>query len=378
MDPEQSSIKLVGFTVIVDDIVFPDGSTSMAQLGGGGPQTIWGFQLATNQEFPAGLCAGVGADLPPECKSWLESINVDTSGLILYPRGTPRAWQRFDKDGRRTQEWRGNGDADDTKDVLYEMLRPKFEVIPPHFQQAKSVHLGVHPSRPPLTLMRKLREAANQQGGCLSIEPFTVADKALTEDELRLLLSSCDIFSPNLLEATSMLEDDAEEGDISAQELARRFLDVMQDQEHAAQLICLRCGADGAYVVPAVHDTEVVDVTGCGNAFCGGFLAHWDGAAYETSNRQHAVDPIAAPVPDRLLTASLWGSVSASLMAEERGVPSTPIHALQKPPSVDEAKNASAVSLLSLPQAVKPSAAWHHTRIPHRLMRQGMPRLCRF
>ncbi len=32
-------------------------------------------------------------------------------------------------------------------------------------------------------------------------------------------------------------------------------------------------GKREAWAIPAVKDTRVVDVTGCGNAFCGGFLA---------------------------------------------------------------------------------------------------------
>ena len=58
--------------------------------------------------------------------------------------------------------------------------------------------------------------------------------------------------------------------------------------------------------VPAVADTRVVDVTGCGNSFCGGFLATFSrGGSLEDS--------------------AVWGSVSASFMAEERGVPKTPL-----------------------------------------------------
>ena len=46
------------FTLIVDDLVFPDGRTLMAQLGGGGPQTIFGARL-----HPADLAAGLAAEV---------------------------------------------------------------------------------------------------------------------------------------------------------------------------------------------------------------------------------------------------------------------------------------------------------------------------
>ncbi len=107
---------LVGFTLIIDDIVRPDGTTYMQQLGGGGecwwvecirqrgvggwvqggglfrtvmphrpqsftvncwivltgPQTMFGFQLVSqclgHPPRPLGLAAGVGSNLPDACK----------------------------------------------------------------------------------------------------------------------------------------------------------------------------------------------------------------------------------------------------------------------------------------------------------------------
>ena len=38
-------VDLVAFGVILDDLVFPDGRTSLGVLGGGGPQTAFGMRL---------------------------------------------------------------------------------------------------------------------------------------------------------------------------------------------------------------------------------------------------------------------------------------------------------------------------------------------
>jgi hypothetical protein len=54
--------------------------------------------------------------------------------------------------------------------------------------------------------------------------------------------------------------------------------------------------------VPAVPDTRVVDVTGCGNACCGGFLA-----GLQAGQGLHS--------------SAVWGSVAGSIMAEAQGVP---------------------------------------------------------
>jgi sugar/nucleoside kinase (ribokinase family) len=82
-------------------------------------------------------------------------------------------------------------------------------------------------------------------------------------------------------------------------------------QDLGAQLVSLRCGADGTMVsqrdgsacaVPAVPGTKVVDPTGCGNAFCGGFLA-----------ALQAGEPLEA--------AAQWGCVAASFLANCQAVP---------------------------------------------------------
>lgn len=148
-DMEGQGVEVVCFTVIVDDIVLPNGETVMEVLGGGGPQTLFGYQLVTGQTAAVGLSAGVGPDMPERCKvgrttmrrvrgcrqrptptgglpgtpqprhrnptrpspavlrprapphapapqftqAWLRSIGCDVSGLIVHDRPTPRAWQ---------------------------------------------------------------------------------------------------------------------------------------------------------------------------------------------------------------------------------------------------------------------------------------------
>jgi hypothetical protein len=99
------ALACVCFTVIIDDIVFPDGRTLMGALGGGGAdlhvqhfallkastsavyqiqkcvsvlishrcalsgsQSLFGYQLYHEQRTRVGLAAGVGTDFPPACK----------------------------------------------------------------------------------------------------------------------------------------------------------------------------------------------------------------------------------------------------------------------------------------------------------------------
>lgn len=318
MKKEEDAMEMVTFTVIVDDIVFPDGRTSMACLGGGGPQTAFGALLWLSNGERVGLAAGIGTDFPDSCRDWLKTTGVDIGGLYIWPFPTLRAWQILEDDGKRTEVWRVP-----VGDEVWEMLRPDLKSLPPPYQKAKTYHVGVHPSGLDVPYIRNLR---NSGAEIVSVEVYTHAEEVIPRSELQALVSAGHIFSPNEREAISLV------GPGPPLELIARL------SELGAEIIVLRRGHLGCMVhrsdtketwdVPAFHtlinegsnddDTNrtkvqkaslegldvmnILDPTGCGNTFCGGFLAGW----YKTRN---------------LLTAALWGSVSASFMLEYEGVP---------------------------------------------------------
>ncbi|KAI8472250.1 MAG: Ribokinase-like protein [Monoraphidium minutum] len=310
------TLDLCGFTLIVDDTVHPCGTTSMEQVGGGGPQTLWGFQLERRGAAAVGLAAGVGEDLPASVTDWLSgNVGCDLSGLILCDGlPTPRAWQVMEWDGRRTQVWRSP-----ECDALYGQLRPSFSQLPPSFQAAANYHLGIHAAHPPMTLLRQLRAAAHARGGLLSLETYTSCDAPLLPAraaELRDLLSTCDLFSPNEAEAASILGAERALSEAAAQGAGQHeavALGMVRELlELGAPAVLLRRGADGAIAacgaggeavcVPAVPGTKVEDVVGCGNACVGAFLAAYTRGA-------------------GLAESAAWGCAAGSVMAEHRGVP---------------------------------------------------------
>lgn len=281
------TVELVTFSLILDDIVFPDGQTAMATLGGGGPQTAFGMRLWTDS---VGLAAGVGTDLPESALIWIRSTGIDATGLHLSAEWpTPRAWQVLEADGRRTQVWRVPMTA------IAAQLGRKVDRLPLAYRTARGYHLGVHPEDPDLEFIHALRNA----GAVVSIEPFRAAQSPLTDTQLRALVSAGQIFSPNVGEAESLV------GKAAPAELIQRLEDA------GAQIVALRQGAGGARVHQAgcseaqlipPFQTEVIDPTGAGNAFCGGFLAGW----VQTGN---------------LESAGLFGAVAASFMVEQIGLP---------------------------------------------------------
>jgi sugar/nucleoside kinase (ribokinase family) len=283
-------MDFVTFALIIDDLVFPDGRTMMAVLGGGGPQTAFGMKLWADR---VGLVGGVGSDLPPHALTWLKTAGIDTTGLRpsdLWP--TPRAWQILEEDGRRTQVWRIPGPA------IGAQLGRRLEQLPPDYRRARGFHLGVHPEDFDLDFIQALRAT----GAVVSIEPFRPAARPLTGTELRVLLGAGQIFSPNETEAQSLV------GPGEPLDLIRRLV------EAGAEVVALRQSANGATVhradtgetwhIPA-FETRIVDPTGAGNAFCGGFLAGW----VQTGD---------------IRLAGLYGAVAASFLVEQVGLPQSP------------------------------------------------------
>ena len=77
---------------------------------------------------------------------------------------------------------------------------------------------------------------------------------------------------------------------------------------HSHTIICVSLFVMHLLQVPAVPNLTVVDVTGCGNVFCGAFLA--------------ALGPGGASLAE----AGAWGCAAGSIFAEWNGVPeATPL-----------------------------------------------------
>lgn len=286
--PNPARIAYFTHSVIIDDIVFHDGRTLMGVLGGGGPQTAFGMKLWT--QGGVGLCGGVGLDFPPQAQAWLDAMQIDTAGLRRDPHHRSlRAWQIIEEDGRRTQVWRTQGDAIPTHLAL------KPEQVPAHYWAARGFHFGVHPESPNLRIMQALKA----QGITVSVEPFREASRPLTDVELGALLAACDLFSPNLVEAESLI------GAGDPETLIRRLVDA------GASVVALRMGGDGSlvhdaatgvtYHIPAVK-TAVIDPVGAGNAYCGALLVGW----LETGD---------------LRRAGMYAAVAASFLVEQYGLP---------------------------------------------------------
>lgn len=268
-------------SIIIDDIVYPDGRTAMAVLGGGGVHTAAGMAVWGER---AGLLACAGPDIPGEVMARLER-DFDLRGLVHLEMPQARAWQIFEWDGKRTEISR------------VEQFEPFLSG--PHPESVPETFLGARG----LTVLRDAAEMRRWREkfpkAVLLWEPEQAYMAAENQAEFRAALPLADIVSPNLLEARLVYGLDEPAA------LVRAMLD------DGAGIAALRLGEAGSLIgqrgrselvaIPAVPVAEVVDQTGAGNTYCGGFLVGWARTG-------------------ELRQAGIYGAVAASFSLEEVGV----------------------------------------------------------
>ena len=272
-------------SVIIDDIVYPDGRTDMGVLGGGGAHAACGMALAGERP---GLVALVGKDLPSDIRARL-ARDFDTSGLVGSAHKQLRGWQIFEWDGRRSEVFR----VDIVEPFQFEPLADSPDIP---FTAAKGITLLRGPA-----YVQAWRRRFPQAG--LLWEPLRALMMAGDYQGFLEGIPYADIVSPNLLEAQTVygIEDE--------REILRRML------ADGARVAALRMGERGsllaaqgqsqAWHIPPLPVDAIVDQTGAGNAYCGGFIVGW-------ARRQN------------LIQAGCYAAAAASFTLETVGIADIP------------------------------------------------------
>ena len=273
--------------LIIDDIVFPDGRTSMNVLGGGGLHALVGMRVWSGS---LGYAAAVGPDLAEQHRQALNAFGVDVRGLAVRPdTKTARAWQLFEWDDYRTEIFR-------TSMADFRQNKVQLADLPADYRAAKGFHVQWGKLPEQIALVSALR--ASNPGIKLVLE---VSPANFDEPEAlwRQLLPQMDLISPDREESEAIT------GRSDPHDICATYIDW------GVPLVALRMGASGSLVyaadgarweLPAVP-TEIVDVTGAGNSYCGGF----------TVGLGDGLSPF---------DASLRAAVSASFALEQLGLPS--------------------------------------------------------
>lgn len=272
------SLLVVG-SVAFDSVETPHGVVTDAL---GGAATF--FSYAASYFTPVRLVGVVGDDFPVAHREMLEGRGIDTSGLSI-------------EQGGKTFRWRGKYEGDmntaETLEVHLNVLGTFNPDLSPKFADTPFVFLA---NGSPSMQRRVLSQSKNRKLAVADTMNFWIETQ---RDELYALLREVDGLVLNDAEAR-MLTDEINlvRAGWKVLDLGPRFV-IIKKGEHGAMFL----SRTESFVMPAFPLADVVDPTGAGDSFAGGFMG------YLASKGE--TDPAA------LKTAMAYGTVVASLNVED-------------------------------------------------------------
>ena len=294
------SIVVLG-NLLVDDVVFADGTTRMGQPGGA---LLYSALGATLWGTRPGLVSVLGDDYPAQVLERLQQRGVDLSGVQSLGRPGVRTWLLYEGPIRRLIHRLGC--------PTHTEVSPRSELVPAEWSAARAFHLAPMPFNVQRELLTTLGAPAfaKATAGKPHPVPFVSIDphQPVTEETLpdwREALADADAFFPG--EDELLLE--------GVQTDPHRVLPRLVNGR--LRYVVFKRGAKGGILYDA-HDkrfhswetraTDVVDQTGAGDAFAIGLvLAHLEGLPIEVCLQRAIVTAsfaVAGWGPDALLTAT--------------------------------------------------------------------------
>ncbi|HMN91378.1 MAG TPA: PfkB family carbohydrate kinase, partial [Saprospiraceae bacterium] len=273
------SLLAVG-TVAFDDIETPFGR---AERVVGGAAT---FISITASYFLKDLkiVSVIGDDFPQEELQYMQSRGINLDGLQVRQGEKSFFWS-----GR----YRNNMNDRDTLDTQLNVLATFDPVLPEHYRQARYLMLG---NLTPAVQLRVL-EQMQQRPRLIALDTMNFwMDTAM--DELLEVLRRIDVLTINDEEARQL------SGEHSLVKAARRIHAmgprslIIKKGEHGALLF----HGEELFYAPAMPLVEVIDPTGAGDTFAGGFMGYLAGT-----------DDLSF---DNLKRAVIYGSAMASFCVE--------------------------------------------------------------
>ncbi len=246
----------MGFDVIVlghvsiDHIITP-GEREKILPGGAAAAVATSAALAGAK---VGLVTKVGEDFPEE---WLEKLSsiLDIRGVQVLPGKTIQIYMIYHEDG--------SVDAPVEMGVAQEMGETP---IPEEYLDSRVFHIAPIPPEEQLKALKRL------EGRRISLDfnPTYMEDYRTKKDLMREIVSRVDVLFPNEREALTITEAETV---VDAAEILH---------EWGAKLVVITRGERGVLLYDGdfrefealpIDKEEIVDPTGAGDAFAGGFLA---------------------------------------------------------------------------------------------------------
>jgi len=270
--------------IFIDDILTWRDEVFLGALGGAGLHALSGCRIWENR---LGIIACAGEDFRPY-EPQLRALGIDTAGIQYNQKKTNRQWEVFQPGEVRIGVLRD-------PEIPKLQTVPDFNGLPVQYSQAAGFHILWQGKEQ--DLFHILGEIRQRNPHAVIVYEPSIVDCLWGVDFFKRLFPYVDVFSPSILESKQLL------GVESPEVIVQRFLEL------GCRLVALRLGSRGSlagdpkgnlYSVPAA-EAKRVDVTGAGNAYCGGLLCGLVKAK---------------PIPECLAMAS----VSASFEIEQYGL----------------------------------------------------------
>jgi fructoselysine-6-P-deglycase FrlB-like protein/sugar/nucleoside kinase (ribokinase family) len=256
--PERRVVVVGNLTI--DDVVLPDGTTRMGSVGG---NSIYAALAARLWHPSVGVVTRRGADFPAESLRRLADAGVDLGGVVEIPGPTVRNWVVYEDSGER--HWLYRTPPGRSVEVA---VRPGD--LPERWLQEAAPPV-VHVAAMPLPAAAAVVDAVRRRRADATITLDTHEDWAAGFGErVRAVAERVNVFVPSREELAGLVGYDHPE--LALEEL----------RGWAVRGVVVKLGADGALcwrrgeprpALVGVSPGPVADVTGAGDAFCGGLAA---------------------------------------------------------------------------------------------------------
>lgn len=246
---------IIAGNITIDDIVLPDGTTYMNTIGGDVLYASMGSKFWVDG---VGLLSRANKCFLDEYSGKFTGAGLDIAGMPAYEHDIVRNWIIYDTEQRRHFIYRNDF-------ALLQKLSPDENDVPKSYMGAKAVFLAAMAIENQISLAKYFR--AN--GITVLADPLD--DDVTAKPELvRELLQYVTVFMPSAEEIHRFF------GNKDYKENAKKLADM------GPEVVVIKLGPDGCLIydkenacyhsLPA-YDGRVVDLTGAGDCFGGGFTA---------------------------------------------------------------------------------------------------------
>ena len=275
----------------LDDVVLFDQPALLDSPGGSGLYALAGMCMWGMDNLGFVTRRGNDYDLDQIFRQLDD--RVDLQGVNTLDVPSIHIWNLFDRKGNRyfiTQRW---GSYDDVMGIYP-------EDVPEKYANTKSFMVSAFPVEWQSNIIRSL-----PMGHILLVDPHFQGVYPEYEETWNELLKKITIFLPSEEELIRFFN-------IEYKSSLREYIPYLKDlSSRGPQISGVKLGERGSLVydrdkdtawhIPAFPVKDLVDVTGCGDAFCGGFLTNY----VRTKDTY---------------TSALYGTISSSFNLEAHGV----------------------------------------------------------